>query len=96
MLKDNHVTISGSIKNAIAKVRSVTGVSTKIEVECRNLKEAVEAANVSVDIIMLDNFSPAVSTNLRFLFSKLINEIIGPRQSVQNFKNGFSKHSDRS
>lgn len=63
MLKDNHITISGSIKNAVAKVKSVSGISTKIEVECRNLQEAIEAANASVDIIMLDNFTPTVSSN---------------------------------
>lgn len=68
MLKDNHVTISGSIKNAIAKVRSVTGFSTKIEVECRNLQEAIEAGNSSVDIIMLDNFSATVSAINGFSF----------------------------
>lgn len=68
MLKDNHITISGSIKNAITKVKSVSGFSTKIEVECRNIQEAVEAANASVDIIMLDNFSPTVSLSELELF----------------------------
>lgn len=72
MLKDNHITISGSIKNAIAKVKSVAGFSTKIEVECRNMDEAIEAANASVDIIMLDNFTPLVSSRERQVFLKLI------------------------
>lgn len=66
MLKDNHITISGSIKNAIAKVKTVSGLSTKIEVECRNIHEAMEAANASVDIIMLDNFTPNVSLEKKF------------------------------
>lgn len=63
MLKDNHVTISGSIQNAIVKVKSVAGFATKIEVECRNIDEALNAAESSVDIIMLDNFTPAVSSS---------------------------------
>lgn len=75
MLKDNHITISGSIKNAVAKVKSVSGFSTKIEVECRNLQEAIEAANASVDIIMLDNFTPTVSSNKLHFFRKLIFKI---------------------
>lgn len=75
MLKDNHITISGSIKNAVAKVKSVSGFSTKIEVECRNLQEAIEAANASVDIIMLDNFTPTVSSNKLQVFRKLIFKI---------------------
>lgn len=62
MLKDNHVTISGSMQNAIAKVKSVSGFATKIEVEARNIEEALDAAASSVDIIMLDNFTPIVSS----------------------------------
>lgn len=61
MLKDNHVTICGSMKSAIKRVRNVTGFSTKVEVESRSLQEAFEAANAGVDIIMLDNFQPPVS-----------------------------------
>ncbi|KAJ6647418.1 Nicotinate-nucleotide pyrophosphorylase [carboxylating], partial [Pseudolycoriella hygida] len=58
MLKDNHITVSGSIKIAVDKVKTIAGFSTKIEVECRNIEEALEAASLSVDIIMLDNFTP--------------------------------------
>ena len=38
----------------------VGGFSTKIEVECRSLEEAVEAIEAGSDVIMLDNFSPEV------------------------------------
>ncbi|KAI1291867.1 Nicotinate-nucleotide pyrophosphorylase [Halotydeus destructor] len=58
MLKDNHVTLCGSMKVAIERVKQVGGFSSKIEVESRNLEEAFEAAAQGVDIIMLDNFSP--------------------------------------
>ena len=33
----------------------------KVEVECRSTEEALEAAEAGCDIVMLDNFSPAVS-----------------------------------
>ncbi|KAI9680832.1 MAG: hypothetical protein M1817_004272 [Caeruleum heppii] len=56
MLKDNHVTACGSIPTAIAAARSVGGFATKIEVECRSLDEAFEAAASGADIVMLDNF----------------------------------------
>lgn len=60
MLKDNHVTICGSMAKAIQKVKAVAGFSSKIEVESRTLEEALEAAKEGVDIIMLDNFQPQV------------------------------------
>jgi nicotinate-nucleotide pyrophosphorylase (carboxylating) len=58
MIKDNHISISGSVRKAVAQVRSAAGFVTKIEVECRNLDEAREAAHSGADIIMLDNFKP--------------------------------------
>ena len=45
---------------AVKDVRVVGGFSTKIEVECRSLEEAVEAVEAGSDVIMLDNFSPEV------------------------------------
>ena len=58
MLKDNHIWSAGSITGAVQKARSACGFSSKIEVECRDLAEAVEAASQGADIVMLDNFSP--------------------------------------
>ena len=40
--------------------RVVGGFSTKIEVECRSIEEAEEAAEAGAEIVMLDNFSPQV------------------------------------
>ena len=37
------------------------GFTQKIEVECRSVKDAIEAAEAGCDIIMLDNFSPEVN-----------------------------------
>lgn len=58
MLKDNHVWLAGSVTKAIKKVRQVAGFTVKIEVECRSVDQALEAAENGCDIIMLDNFSP--------------------------------------
>ncbi|XP_042327638.1 nicotinate-nucleotide pyrophosphorylase [carboxylating] isoform X1 [Sceloporus undulatus] len=57
MLKDNHVWASGSITQAVQSARRVGGFALKVEVECRSLEEAVEAAECGSDIIMLDNFA---------------------------------------
>lgn len=55
MLKDNHIASAGGITEAINKAKSVAGFSIKIEVECQNSDEALEAANAGADIVMLDN-----------------------------------------
>lgn len=60
MLKDNHVwSHDGSITEAVKAAKAAAGFSQKIEVECRSLDEAVEAAGAGADIVMLDNFAPS-------------------------------------
>lgn len=58
MLKDNHIDCSGGIIPAVEATRkylSDAGLSLKIEVETRNLKEVQEAITAGADRIMLDN-----------------------------------------
>ncbi|EGC28675.1 nicotinate-nucleotide diphosphorylase [Dictyostelium purpureum] len=69
MLKDNHIWACGNITQAVKNAHSVGGFSLKIEVECRNQDEAIEAIEAGADIVMLDNFNPqnlnTVSTYLK-------------------------------
>lgn len=58
MLKDNHVWAAGSVSEAVRKARTAAGFSTKIEVECRSVREAREAAVAGAEVVMLDNFEP--------------------------------------
>ena len=58
MLKDNHIWSAGSITSAVMLARKAAGFSQKIEVECQNLEEGMEAAEAGADIVMLDNFQP--------------------------------------
>ena len=58
MLKDNHIWSAGSVSLAVGKARKVAGFSIKIEVECRSIAEAREAAEAGAEIVMLDNFEP--------------------------------------
>lgn len=44
------------VLQAVKKARSVSGFSSKIEVECRSAEEGREAARAGADIVMLDNF----------------------------------------
>jgi len=57
MLKDNHIWSAGSITEAVKKARTAAGFSMKIEVECQNVEEALEACSAGADIVMLDNFT---------------------------------------
>ena len=60
MLKDNHLSVEKSIFSLITKAKK-TG--QRIEIEVENEKDAILAATLGVDIIMLDNFSPKQAKN---------------------------------
>lgn len=81
MLKDNHIWSAGRVSSAVNKARKVAGFSIKIEVECRSLAEAKEAAEAGAEIVMLDNFDPealvAASKSLKTAFPHLIIEASG-------------------
>lgn len=59
MIKDNHLVVSGGIKNAVTAVRAKFP-GENVEVECTSLAEVVEALFVGVNTIMLDNMPPAM------------------------------------
>jgi nicotinate-nucleotide pyrophosphorylase (carboxylating) len=57
LIKDNHIGVCGSIKNAINNARNSIGHTVKIEVECETLAQYLEALECRADIIMLDNMT---------------------------------------
>jgi len=57
LVKDNHIKIAGGIEESVKRIRSVASFSKKIEVEAKTTSQAVEAAKLGVDIIMLDNMT---------------------------------------
>lgn len=82
LIKENHLAIVGSVKEAIKKAKTNASFSKKIEVEVTNLEDALKAAEAGADIVMLDNFSAreagVASEALRKAgFSKLIVEVSG-------------------
>ena len=58
MLKDNHISAAGGIKNAVKLCRENSSFVRKIEVETENLEMVKEAIEAKADIIMLDNMTP--------------------------------------
>lgn len=60
LIKDNHIQACGSIKNAVARMRESIPHTMKIEVEASSMEQVRECVSCSVDIIMLDNMTPAM------------------------------------
>jgi len=58
LIKDNHIAIAGSVKEAVKRVREKVSFSKKIEVEVQHVNDVLGVVKTGVDIIMLDNFSP--------------------------------------
>jgi nicotinate-nucleotide pyrophosphorylase (carboxylating) len=80
MIKDNHIKIVGSIEDAIIRVKQK--IKNKIiEVEVENKEDALTAAKLDVDVIMLDNFDPVSAKKtidkIREINSRILIEISG-------------------
>ena len=59
LIKDNHISICGSVLEAVQNARKYGPHYSKIEVECDSLEQVDEALRAKADIIMLDNMDLA-------------------------------------
>ena len=96
MIKDNHIKLLGSVEKAIKKAKeNVKGKIIEIEIE--NKKDALIAAKLGVDVIMLDNLDPEsaekISNEIRKINPKILIEISGGINSKNILK--YSSFSDR-
>jgi nicotinate-nucleotide pyrophosphorylase (carboxylating) len=55
LIKENHISAAGGIKEAVNIIRQNVSFVKKIEVEVETLEQIKEALEVEADIIMLDN-----------------------------------------
>ena len=75
LIKENHIKAAGGITDAIKKALSFSKKKSKskkfrIEVETRTFKEVEKAAQMGVDVIMLDNISlPQIRKAVRIIKS---------------------------
>jgi nicotinate-nucleotide pyrophosphorylase (carboxylating) len=58
LVKDNHVAAAGGIAAAVRAVRA-HAPEVPLEVECDTLDQVREAIDAGVELVLLDNFSPA-------------------------------------
>ncbi len=57
MIKDNHISICGSVTKAIQSAKKHNPHYAKIEIECDTIEQVKEAIMEGVDIILLDNMT---------------------------------------
>jgi nicotinate-nucleotide pyrophosphorylase (carboxylating) len=57
LIKENHITAAGGVREAIRRARSRVDHLKKIEVEVTNLQELNEALDAKAEIILLDNMT---------------------------------------
>ena len=57
MLKDTHLALFPTIKDAIVKAKNIIPFTTKIEIECENFIMAKDAMEAGADIVMCDNMN---------------------------------------
>ncbi|CAN5797155.1 carboxylating nicotinate-nucleotide diphosphorylase [soil metagenome] len=58
LIKDNHITLAGGVKEAVRAAKDSVGHLHKIEVEITNWAQLREAIEAGADIVMLDNQTP--------------------------------------
>lgn len=59
LIKDNHLALAGSIRQAVAAARARAGHMVKIEIEVDTLEQLREALAEPIDAVLLDNMTPA-------------------------------------
>jgi len=96
MIKDNHIKLIGSVEEAI-KITKTKVKSKVIEVEVENEEDAITAAQLYVDVIMLDNFEPKsakdVTHKIKQINPNILVEISGGI-TVENITN-YASFADR-
>ncbi len=63
LIKDNHIAIAGSIKNAVEKARQSVHHLMKIQVEVSNTQEIIDALEAGADSLLLDNMVEGNNVN---------------------------------
>lgn len=78
LIKDNHIAVSGGIKQAVAQVRRRVSHLVKIEVEVSNMAELEEALETKADVIMLDNMNlEQITAAVKLIGGRSVVEVSG-------------------
>lgn len=55
LIKNNHISVSGGITQAVKKAQEKRSLHMKIEVEVQTIQELIEALEAGADMVLLDN-----------------------------------------
>lgn len=78
LLKDNHISAAGGVKNAVLAAKNHASFVRKIEVEVETLEMVKEAVEAGADIIMLDNMDvETIKKAVAMINKKAIIEVSG-------------------
>ncbi|NOX33234.1 MAG: carboxylating nicotinate-nucleotide diphosphorylase [Deltaproteobacteria bacterium] len=78
LIKDNHIAVAGSIRNAVRAVKNRTSHLMKIEVEVTNLDEVKQAVDAGAEVIMLDNMDyDQMSKAVKYIKGRAVVEASG-------------------
>ena len=107
LIKDNHLALIGSVKEAVVLARKMVSFTKKIEVEVTSYEQAIEAYEAGADAILLDNMKPEeIVPIVKELKGKIIIEASGgitpenvaeyAKTQVDIISSGYITHSSRS
>jgi nicotinate-nucleotide pyrophosphorylase (carboxylating) len=78
LVKDNHIKMAGSIRNAVDLLRAKAQHTFKIEVECESLAMVQEALDCGVEVIMFDNMDlDEMKAGLKLVAGRAMTEASG-------------------
>ncbi len=109
LIKDNHIALLGSVREAVIRARRIASFTKKIEVEVSDLRSALEAVEAGADAILLDNLTleeaRAIIEEVRKRTNAIIIEVSGritPENVVEYasigpdvLSSGYQTHSVR-
>ncbi|HEX8564829.1 MAG TPA: carboxylating nicotinate-nucleotide diphosphorylase [Pyrinomonadaceae bacterium] len=64
LIKDNHIALAGSVREAVRRAKESIGHLHKVEVEISNWAQLREAIEAGADIVLLDNQTPDEAAKL--------------------------------
>ena len=69
LIKDNHITASGGIAEAVGRAKKSAPHTSRIEVEVSTTQQITEALDAGADILLLDNMTPDEIAKARALIA---------------------------
>src|SRR3546814_810995 len=78
LIKDNHIAVAGSVREAVTRARAGIGHMVRIELEVDTLTQLEEGLDVGVDAVLMDNMSlQALERAVQMVNGRAITEASG-------------------